>query len=108
MATPLDAEARTHFSGDHPDWDLQGDTATRTFVFGDFAEAMGFVNRVAIVAERADHHPDIDVRWNKVTVAFSTHSAKAFTDQDLALVETIDAWGTGAVTGHRNPADGEG
>ncbi|HEX9977882.1 MAG TPA: 4a-hydroxytetrahydrobiopterin dehydratase [Acidimicrobiia bacterium] len=92
MATPLDAEARSRFSRDHPDWALDGETASRTLTFADFAEAMGFVNRVALVAEKADHHPDIDVRWNRVTLALSTHSAKAFTARDVRLIETIDGW----------------
>jgi len=93
MATPIDEAGRTRFAVEHPAWTLDGETASRTLTFADFGEAMGFVNRVALAAEKADHHPDIDVRWNKVTLALSTHSAKAFTDRDLGLIEAIDAWG---------------
>lgn len=92
MASPLDGDARTRFVGEHPRWALHGETATRTFTFADFAEAMGFVSRVALAAEKADHHPDIDIRWNQVTLALSTHSAQAFTDRDVGLIEEIDAW----------------
>ena len=92
MPTPLDDNQRSRFTGEHPHWTLDGKTASRTFGFADFAAAMGFVNRVGLVAERADHHPDIDIRWNRVTLAVSTHSAKAFTERDVDLIETIDGW----------------
>jgi len=77
----------------HPAWWIDGEEISRTFEFADFGEAMGFVNRVALAAEKADHHPDIDIRWNKVTLTLSTHSAGALTDFDRSLVETIDGWG---------------
>jgi len=92
MTTPLDDDGRSRFRGEHPDWTLHGETAARTFAFGDFAEAMGFVTRVGLAAEKADHHPDVDVRWNRVTLTISTHSAEAFTNLDVALIETIDGW----------------
>ncbi len=92
MATLLDPGARTAFLADHPAWSLDGEVAARTFEFADFGEAMGFVTRVALAAERADHHPDIDVRWNRVTLATTTHSAGGFTDRDVALVAMIDGW----------------
>ena len=89
----LDAAARTTFLADHPDWSLDGETITRTFAFADFNEAMGFVNRVALAAEVADHHPDIDIRWNRVTLALTTHEAGALTDRDIALAGQIDSFG---------------
>ena len=92
MAAPLDAEARSAFTLAHPAWTLSGEIATRTLAFTDFAEAIGFVNRVSLVAEKADHHPDIDIRWNKVTLACTTHSAGGFTERDVALIEVIDGW----------------
>jgi len=92
MTTVLDADARSTFTAVHSEWRLDDQTATRTFVFDDFAEAMGFVTRVALAAERVDHHPDIDIRWNRVTLATTTHSAGGFTDRDVALIETIDRW----------------
>lgn len=72
------------------DWSIDGETLRRTFVFGDFTEAMGFVTRVAIQAEKANHHPDIDIRWNEVTLALTTHDAGGLTDKDVALAEKID------------------
>jgi 4a-hydroxytetrahydrobiopterin dehydratase len=57
----------------------------REFTFEDFDEAMVFVNRVAELAEEADHHPDIDIRWNRVTLRWSTHSAGGITDRDREL-----------------------
>ncbi|HTI71257.1 MAG TPA: 4a-hydroxytetrahydrobiopterin dehydratase, partial [Candidatus Limnocylindria bacterium] len=56
-----------------PAWRLDGLLVRRTFEFRDFHEAMLFVNGVADVAEEANHHPDIDIRWNKVTLALTTH-----------------------------------
>ena len=57
---------------------------------GDFNEAMGFVTRVGIAAEVADHHPDIDIRWNKVTLVLSTHSESALTNKDTGLARECD------------------
>lgn len=88
----LDDGAREAFLEEHPEWSLEGEMITRTFAFGDFNEAMGFVTRVALAAEVADHHPDIDIRWNKVTLALSTHSAGALTEQDTALAAKYDTY----------------
>jgi 4a-hydroxytetrahydrobiopterin dehydratase len=92
MATPLDDAARSRFTTDHPDWSLEGEEISRTFGFADFGEAMAFVTRVALAAEAADHHPDIDIRWNEVTLALSTHSAGALTERDTDLAAKIDGW----------------
>ena len=92
MPTPLTPTERDQFLADHPDWAIDGETMTRTFVFADFGAAMGFVTSVAIAAERADHHPDIDIRWNKVTLALSTHSAGALTDKDTSLAIEVESF----------------
>ena len=92
MATALTAPEREALAASHPAWTIDGETVRRTFGFLDFAAAMGFVTRVALSAEKADHHPDIDVRWNKVTLTLSTHSIGALSDLDRSLVATIDAW----------------
>jgi 4a-hydroxytetrahydrobiopterin dehydratase len=63
----------------------------RTFEFKDFPAAMNFVNAVATLAEQAQHHPDIDVRWNKVTLALTTHDAGGLTEKDFALARQCDA-----------------
>lgn len=95
MARPLDPAEQSALAKGHPGWTVNGEAAIRTFQFADFGAAMGFVARVAIAAEKADHHPDIDIRWNKVTLKFSTHSIGGkISDRDQALVETLDGWGT--------------
>ena len=63
----------------------------RTFEFADFGAAMGFVTRVALAAEVLDHHPDIDIRWNKVTLVLSTHSEGTLTGLDAELAKRADA-----------------
>ena len=73
-----------------PDWKKQRATIARTFQFPDFVTAMKFVNRVARAAEAAAHHPDLDIRWNKVTLALSTHSEGGLTQKDFALAQKID------------------
>jgi 4a-hydroxytetrahydrobiopterin dehydratase len=92
MTETLTTDERTAFLDAHPAWDLDGETISRTFTFADFGEAMGFVIRVALAAEVADHHPDIDVRWNKVTLALTTHSAGALTALDRDLAATVDGF----------------
>ena len=71
-------------------WTLAGREIRRTFEHKDFVRAMGFVGSVALLAEKANHHPDIDIRWNKVTLVLSTHSAGGLTDKDFALAREID------------------
>jgi 4a-hydroxytetrahydrobiopterin dehydratase len=78
------------FVADHPEWGWADKEITREFEFADFVESMGFVTRVAMAAEKADHHPDIDIRWNKVTLTLSTHSEGGLTQQDLDLADTAD------------------
>lgn len=78
------------FVKDHADWSVAGKEITRTFEFTDFNESIGFVNRVALEAEKANHHPDIDIRWNKVTLTLSTHSEGGLTEKDLQLADTAD------------------
>lgn len=74
----------------HPEWLFEDEAIVRTFRFADFAEALGFVNRVAELAEAADHHPDVDIRWNKVTLRLSTHSEGGLTTKDTSLASQID------------------
>ncbi len=73
-----------------PAWKKQRATITRTFQFQDFIAAMKFVNRVARAAEAAAHHPDVDIRWNKVTLTLATHSEGGLTRKDFALAQQID------------------
>jgi len=73
-----------------PQWTREGIEITRTFTFRNFRKAMGFVVQVALLAERADHHPDIDIRYKQVTLRLSTHSAGGLTEKDFALAQQID------------------
>jgi 4a-hydroxytetrahydrobiopterin dehydratase len=73
-----------------PDWKRQGDAIMRTFEFKDFSAAMKFVNAVAELAGQAWHHPDIDIRWNKVTLTLTTHKAGGLTEMDFALAQKFD------------------
>ena len=76
-----------------PDWDYDEarDAITRTLVFADFAEAFGFMARVAILAEKADHHPEWTNVWNRVEILLSTHDAGGLSERDVRLARAIDA-----------------
>ena len=73
-----------------PDWKKKDTTIARTYQFKDFLAAMKFVHAVAGIAEKAWHHPDIDIRWNKVTLALTTHDAGGLTEKDFALARKFD------------------
>ena len=92
MPTDLTPDRVEAFLSDHSGWRRDGASISRTFVFGDFIEAMGFVTRVAVASEVADHHPDIDIRWNKVTLLLTTHDQAALTTKDLALAAQFDTF----------------
>jgi 4a-hydroxytetrahydrobiopterin dehydratase len=72
-------------------WKLRGTAIKRVFTKKDFVSAIGFVQAVAFLAEKMDHHPDIDIRWNTVTLVLSTHSAGGITKKDIALAEQINS-----------------
>jgi 4a-hydroxytetrahydrobiopterin dehydratase len=74
-----------------PGWARRGDALVKTFSFSRFADGIAFVQRVARAADAADHHPDIDIRYTKVTCALSTHDAGGITAADLALASAIEA-----------------
>ncbi len=74
-------------------WDEIDGALQREFRCKDFAAAIDFVNRVAEVAEAANHHPDIDVRWNRVTLRWRTHSEDAITARDVELARRSDQLG---------------
>jgi 4a-hydroxytetrahydrobiopterin dehydratase len=71
-------------------WDREGDELVKTVTKKDFVEAMVFVNAVADLAEAANHHPDIAISWNKVTLHLTTHSAGGLTQADFDLAGQID------------------
>lgn len=66
-------------------WSKRGKVISRTYQFKDFPAAMKFTNAVARLAEKAWHHPDIDIRWNKVTLALTTHDQGGLTEMDFDL-----------------------
>jgi 4a-hydroxytetrahydrobiopterin dehydratase len=80
-------EQRTDELGD---WTREGPEISKTYEFDDFAAAMEFVNDVARLAERYDHHPDIDIRYNKVSLTLSTHSEGGLTNLDFTLANDIE------------------
>jgi 4a-hydroxytetrahydrobiopterin dehydratase len=73
-----------------PEWELEKKHIERTFEFDEFSESIDFVNSVAEVAEDEEHHPDIDIRYNKVRLILSTHSKGGLTELDFNLAERID------------------
>jgi 4a-hydroxytetrahydrobiopterin dehydratase len=72
-------------------WQREGARIRRVYTFPGFTEAMAFVNRVAELAEQADHHPDILVEYSKVTLTLSSHDVGGLTARDLRLAEKIDS-----------------
>jgi 4a-hydroxytetrahydrobiopterin dehydratase len=90
LATLTDDEVRTGLA-DLPGWERQGDEIVKEYKFDGFGDAVAFVVRVAFRAEKADHHPDVDIRYNRVRVALSTHSEGGLTEKDLALAGEIES-----------------
>ena len=86
----LDDDHISQSLGSVPNWQRSGDVISRTYEFKDFPAAMKFVNAVAAMAEQVQHHPDIDIRWNKVTLALTTHDAGGLTEKDFALARECD------------------
>ena len=72
-------------------WERDGDEIVKEYRLGNFKDAMAFVVRLSYEAEAANHHPDLDIRWNKVRVALSTHSEGGLTTKDLDLAAAVEA-----------------
>ena len=92
MRTPKlsDAEIAARLA-DLPGWETKQNAIEKTFIFSDFVSAMRFVNVLAQKAEAADHHPDLDIRYNKVRVVLTTHDSGGITENDFALAAEADA-----------------
>ena len=73
------------------DYDEARDAITRSIVFTDFAEAFGFMAQVALIAEKADHHPEWTNVWNRVEIVLTTHDAGGLSERDVELATAIDA-----------------
>ena len=72
-------------------WSLDSNCIGKEFMFNDFKSALNFVNKVALIAEKMDHHPDIFLHsWNKVKITISTHSANGITENDFILANKIE------------------
>jgi 4a-hydroxytetrahydrobiopterin dehydratase len=91
MSDVLDADGIRSALARHPDWSFDGDAVARTFDRADFKGSIAFVNAVAAEANRLDHHPDIAVAWNLVTIRASSHDVKGISARDFALIAAIDA-----------------
>jgi len=89
MATLTENEINQKLS-ELPKWQRSDQTIVRQFEFKNFPEAIGFVDRLAIEAEEAFHHPDIDIRWNKVQLTLTTHDQGGLTVKDFDLAAAID------------------
>lgn len=90
MSTKVSDEARAEWLGRRPGWKVRDGVLTKDFVLGSFRDSIVFVNRVASLADEANHHPDIDIRYDRVRIGLVTHDAGGITERDLALAERID------------------
>ena len=100
MARKLDANERQSARAELPDWQMVDgrDALARTFKFVDFSAAFGFMTRVALAAEKLDHHPEWFNVWNSVEITLSTHDAGGLTERDIKLAKIIDKLASGAST----------
>jgi 4a-hydroxytetrahydrobiopterin dehydratase len=92
MASRLTDEQRASLGTLVPGWALapDKDAIRRSFKFADFNEAWGFMSRVALLAEKMDHHPDWSNVWNSVRIELSTHDVGGLSDRDVALAQAIN------------------
>lgn len=92
MARPqkLPAETVDTWLAAHPEWRRDKDGIARAYKLKDFSEALGFVVRVGLAAEKADHHPDIELGWGKARLYWTTHDAGGITQLDLDLAAASD------------------
>jgi 4a-hydroxytetrahydrobiopterin dehydratase len=86
----LDDDEVAHWLETQHGWERAGDEIRKRFERASFADAIAFVVRIGFLAEAADHHPDLDIRWRTVAVALTTHDAGGLTERDLSLAESID------------------
>ena len=71
-------------------WTLDGDRIKKLFTFKDFAEAVGFLGRITPVADEQNHHPDVEIHWNELTLTLWTHASGGLTERDFRLARAID------------------
>jgi len=92
MARLSDAEIDERLSGMNG-WERSGEAIVKQFDNGDFKGSVGFVNRLTPEAEEMNHHPDLEISWNTVTVTITTHSQGGLTENDFELARRIDTLG---------------
>jgi 4a-hydroxytetrahydrobiopterin dehydratase len=90
MALLSDNEVQDRLGQLETGWQREGDTIARRFTFDDFQGSIDFVNRITPPAEEMNHHPDLEISWNKVTVILSTHSQGGLTKNDFELAHRIE------------------
>jgi 4a-hydroxytetrahydrobiopterin dehydratase len=90
MAEKLNDESIEGWLRGRQGWKRKGDALTKEYGFESFRNVIVFVNRVASLADDANHHPDIDIRYNKVRLTLTTHESEGITDKDLDLAERVD------------------
>lgn len=91
MARLLTTDEVSRQLQDLEDWQRVGDEIVADFEFDDFPDALAFVNRIGDLAEAAQHHPDIDIRWNKVHLALTSHDMGGLTQTDIELASQISS-----------------
>ena len=90
MADLIDPSELDRYTKKVPEWEVDGDTLTRTFEFDEFMEAIDFVNSVAEIAEDAHHHPDSDIRFTVVTLTLTTQDLGGLTKADFEVAGRVD------------------
>ena len=90
MADKLNNQSIQEWLKAHAGWSRKSNALVKEFKFGSFRDSIVFVNRIATLADEADHHPDISLRYDRVQVTLSTHSAGGITEKDLKLAKQID------------------
>lgn len=73
-----------------PQWEREGDTIKRLFEFDEFMEGIDFVNLLADLAEKAGHHPDIDIRYRRITVSLTTYEVGGLTEADFEMAQRVE------------------
>ena len=87
---PMAEDALETALAELPDWERKDNRIRREFRFGNFVEAFGFMSSVALLAEKADHHPEWSNVYNRVTIELTTHDAGGLTERDVSLAGEID------------------
>jgi 4a-hydroxytetrahydrobiopterin dehydratase len=90
MAPMRDSEIEARLA-EHPGWSREGEAIVKSFKRGDFVGSVNFVNALTKPAEEMNHHPDLTISWDEVTVSLSTHSEGSVTAADFELAAKIDA-----------------